>query len=77
MKQFDERFGAEIHMHTYKEMFSNFKLKMDFYLTKGFCRWKIRVIFIHLLDLTRSSCEKCNYRPSGRIEPPCDSGAAL
>ena len=23
-------------------------------------------IFIHLLDLTRSSCEKCNYLSSGR-----------
>ena len=23
------------------------------------------VIFIYLIDLTRSICEKCNYRPSG------------
>ena len=28
--------------------------------------------FIHLLDLTRSSCKKCNYRPSGRNRT-CDS----
>ena len=23
-------------------------------------------IFVHLLDLTRRSCKKCNYRPSGK-----------
>ena len=33
------------------------------------------VNFIHLLHLARSSCEKCNYKPSGRNRP-CDSGAA-
>jgi hypothetical protein len=26
----------------------------------------LSVNFIHLLDLTRNSCEKCNYKPSGR-----------
>jgi hypothetical protein len=26
-------------------------------------------IFTHLLDLTRSSCEKCNYGPLAGIEP--------
>ena len=31
--------------------------------------------FIHLLHLARSSCQKRNYKPSGRNRP-CDSGAA-
>lgn len=35
--------------------------------------------FYTLLNLPRSSCAKCNYRPSGnnRNSRPCDSGAAL
>ena len=39
-------------------------------------------IYTHLLDLTRNSCEKCNYigpwQESSTINlRPCDSGAAL
>ena len=33
-------------------------------------------IFIHLLNLTRSSCEKCNFRPSGR-NPTCGPAIPL
>jgi hypothetical protein len=46
---------------------SKFWLIGDWSIVEGICRWQFRdVFFIHLLDLTRSSCEKCNYRPSGR-----------
>ena len=35
-------------------------------------------IYIHLLDLTENSCEKCNYRSLAGIERAArDSGAAL
>ena len=35
-----------------------------------YCRWKFSsAFFIHLLDLTRNSCEKCNFRSLVGIEP--------
>jgi hypothetical protein len=44
--------------------------------------WRIEPLdtfYIHLLDLTRNSCEKCKFRSLAEIEParPCDSDAAL
>jgi hypothetical protein len=47
------------------------KCKHKFQDVGRFCRWNFRVSILHILDftflgLTRSSCEKCNYRPSGR-----------
>jgi hypothetical protein len=45
---------------------------------KGLVDGNYRVeIYIHLLDLTRNSCEKCNFRFLAGIEPQQPSVAQL
>ena len=40
--------------------------------------YRVAILYIHLLDLTGNSCEKCNYRSMAGINlRPSDSGAAL
>ena len=58
--------GAAVLYQTYTS--SSRKREIVCMYEKGISRWKFRVeLFIHLLNLTRSSCKKCNYRPSAPL----------
>jgi hypothetical protein len=58
----------------------DFSLKRLPTYAEGFCRWKFRVWILYIyLDLTRSSCETCNYMgpQSSNLRPPLLHGNAI
>jgi hypothetical protein len=57
-----------MHLEEYQDFVG---ISLDWIIVEGYCRWKLssRNLYTFLLDLTRNSCEKSNFRSVAGFEP--------